>query len=97
MPVSPLTFTWAPSGMRVVAPVADTTHGMPSSRLTMTAWLMVPPTSTITPAAGTNSGVHDGSVMGATRMSPGSRAPGSDGSVTIRARPVAVPALPPMP
>ena len=48
MPVSPLTLTCAPSGMRVEAPVADTTHGMPSSLLTMTAWLMVPPTSTTT-------------------------------------------------
>ena len=39
MPVSPSTRTRAPSGMDRVAPVAETTQGMPSSRLTITAWL----------------------------------------------------------
>src|SRR4029079_16217483 len=64
-PELPSAQTLAPSGMLRVAPVAETTHGMPSSRLTMMAWLRAAPTSTTTAAAGTNSGVHEGSVMGA--------------------------------
>src|SRR5438270_2358445 len=87
----------APSGIFLVASVTDTTHGMPSSRETITAWVIWAPTSTTTAAAGTNSGVHAGSVTGATSTSPGSSANGSDGSVTMRARPVAVPAHPGMP
>ena len=80
--------------MARVAPVAETTHGMPSSRLTITAWLSGAPTSTTTAAAGTNSGVHDGSVMGATSTSPGSRAVGSLESSTTRALPSATPEHP---
>ena len=45
-----------------VALVTDTTQGRPSSRLTMTAWVIWAPTSTTTAAAGTNSGVQLGSV-----------------------------------
>ncbi len=80
--------------MRRVASVADTTHGMPSSRLTITACDIAAPTSTTTAAAGTNSGVHDGSVLGATSTSPGSRPVGSNESSTTRARPVALPGQP---
>ena len=36
-PVLPSTSTKAPSGIADVAPATDTTHGIPSSRLTMTA------------------------------------------------------------
>src|SRR4029077_10129055 len=66
-------------------------------RLTMIAWLSGAPTSTTTPAAGTNSGVHDGSVIGATSTSPGSSAEGSCESSTTRARPWAIPGQPGMP
>ena len=41
MPAPPSTSTRAPSGMRLVASTTLTTHGMPSSRLTMTAWLFM--------------------------------------------------------
>ena len=95
--MSPFTRISAPSCIRVVALDAETTHGIPSSRLTITAWLMVAPTSTTTPAAGTNKGVQEGSVIGATSMSPGSRDSGRVGSNITRARPVTTPALPPMP
>ena len=61
----------APSGILRVASVADTTHGIPSSLLTIIACESGAPTSTTTAAAGTNKGVHDGSVRGATRISPG--------------------------
>src|SRR5690242_9934839 len=64
-PFVPSTRTVAPLRILRVAPVTDTTQGMPSSLDTMTAWLIWAPTSTTTPAAGTNSGVHEGSVIGA--------------------------------
>ena len=50
-----------------------------------------------TASAATNSGVQDGSVMGATRTSPGPRPRGSRGSSTTRARPRATPGQPAMP
>src|ERR1700682_4184076 len=77
--------------------MTETTHGMPNSRDTMTAWLIWAPTSTTTAAAGTNSGVQAGSVIGATRTSPGSSACGAEGSRMILARPVALPGQPGMP
>src|SRR5581483_9758429 len=97
VPVVPSTSTVAPSGMRWVAAPADTTQGMPSSRLTMAAWENGEPTSTTTAAAGRNSGVHDGSVIGATSTSPGPSWAGSDGSSTTRAVPRALPGQPPTP
>ena len=80
-----------------VAPTAETTQGMPSSRLTMIAWLSAAPTSTTTAAAGTNNGVHDGSVIGATRTSPGCSAEGSLESRITRAVPSATPGQPGIP
>src|SRR5205814_7410843 len=59
VPLVPSTVTVAPSGMRRVPSVTETTHGIPSSRDTMTAWLICAPTSTTTAPAGPNSGVHD--------------------------------------
>src|SRR3954465_2954545 len=97
VPAAPSTVMVAPSGIFLVAPVTETTHGIPSSRDTITAWVIWAPTSTTTAAAGTNNGVHAGSVTGATSTSPGSSANGSDGSVMMRARPVATPAQPGMP
>ena len=75
-PWSPSTVSSTPSGMVVDAPVTLTTAGMPSSRDTMAAWLICAPTSTTTPATARKSGVQDGSVMGATRISSGWRSPG---------------------
>jgi hypothetical protein len=49
------------------------------------------PTSTTTAADETNSGVHDGSVCEATRISPGSRSSAWPGSLMTRAGPVATP------
>ena len=63
----------------------------------MIAWLNGAPTSTTTPAAGTNSGVHAGSVIGAISTSPGSSAVGSAGSSTTRARPRDTPGQPGQP
>ena len=77
VPVSPFTSMNAPSPIRLDASVAETTQGMPSSRLTMAACENGAPTSTTTAEAATNSGVHAGSVIGAMRISPGSRADGS--------------------
>src|SRR5204862_2093141 len=63
----------------------------------MAAWEKGDPTSTTTAAAGRNSGVHDGSVIGATSTSPGPSWEGSDGSSTTRAVPRATPGQPPTP
>ena len=84
----------APSVIFDTASRIPVTQGMPNSRLTITEWLNGAPTSTTTPAAGINSGVQDGSVIGATRISPGSSPRGSPGSVTTRALPVTTPGLP---
>ena len=97
VPLLPSTSISEPSGMVLVASVMLTTDGMPSSRLTITAWLSIAPTSTTTASTGTNSGVHDGSVIGATSTSPGPMSRGSEGSSTMRARPRATPGQPAMP
>ena len=77
--------------MMSVPSATETTHGMPSSRDTIMAWLPIAPTLTTTAAAGTNSGTQDGSVCGAMSTSPGSRPAGSPASSTTRALPVATP------
>src|SRR3954454_17829034 len=94
VPAEPSTSIMSPSVMRSVAPVTLTAQGIPSSRDTMIAWLINAPTLTTTAAAGRKSGVHAGSVNGATRTSPGSRPLGSAGSSTTRARPLATPEHP---
>ena len=66
-------------------------------RETITAWLICPPTSTTTASAGTNKGVHEGSVNGAIKISPVPRDPGSEGSVTTLAIPSTTPGHPPKP
>src|SRR3954462_10026417 len=94
VPAEPSTSIMSPSAMRSVAPATLTAQGIPSSRDTMIAWLISAPTLTTTAAAGKNSGVHAGSVNGATRTSPGSSPFGSAGSSTTRARPRATPEHP---
>ena len=97
VPAVPSTSMRSPVRMRLVALLSDTTHGMPSSRLTIAACENGAPTSTTTADAPTNSGVHDGSVMGATRTSSGSSSSTSSGLRTTRARPRALPGLPATP
>lgn len=61
-----------PWGMRVVAPWAPNTAGMPNSRATISAWQSAPPSSTTSaPTTGINE-FFDGPVSGATSTSPGS-------------------------
>ena len=55
-PVVPSTSMRAPSGIARVAPVTETAHGMPSSRLTITAWLSRAPTSTTDTGSGNEQG-----------------------------------------
>ena len=81
----------------MLAPASDTTHGTPSSRLTITAWLACAPISQITALAIMNSGTHDGSVVVHTRISPGSRESASARSRMTRVRAVTVPWEPGMP
>ena len=75
----------------------DTTHGTPSSRLTMTAWLPGAPISQMTALAIMNSGTHDGSVVVHTRISPGSSESASARSRMTRVRAVTEPCDPAMP
>ena len=91
VPASPSTSMIAPSGMRSVASVTDTTHGMPSSRLTMMAWLSARADVTTTPPAGDEQRRprrvghrRDQDVALLERA-------GSDGSSTTRARPRVTP------
>src|SRR5262249_61412630 len=51
VPAVPSTSSIAPSAIRSVAPATATTQGMPSSRETITAWLMSAPTLTTTAPA----------------------------------------------
>jgi hypothetical protein len=92
VPAAPSTVMVVQVAMVSEALMHDITHGIPSSRLTIAAWLITAPTSTTTAAAETNSGVHDGSVRGATGISPGSRSSASPGSWMTRATPVTTPA-----
>src|SRR6266446_3370386 len=65
--------------MRPVAPATPTTAGMPYSRATTAPCDIIPPISITSAPAVRKSGVHPGSVDGATRTSPGSsRAPTGD-------------------
>ena len=78
----------APSGMRLVA--AGDRHDARDAELAADDHGVAQHAPRRRPRrqhAGTNSGVHDGSVIGATSTSPGSSAVGSDGSSTTRARP----------
>jgi DNA-binding CsgD family transcriptional regulator len=67
-PDEPSTSSSVPVGMRLVAFGTPAAQGMPSSRLTIIAWLPMAPTSTTTPADTMNSGVQEGSVCGARRL-----------------------------
>ena len=59
-----------PSARTSVALPVPTTAGMPSSRLTMAAWLVGPPWSVTMPAARFMMGTQSGSVISVTRMAP---------------------------
>src|SRR5207253_9385959 len=90
-PLVPSTVHRCPVTTRLVAAGTPTTAGMPYSRATTAPCEFAPPISMTRPPAVRNSGVHPGSVEGATRISPGSRwAP--TGSRTTRAGPVTRPA-----
>ena len=76
--------------------MTHTTAGMPYSRATTDPWVINPPISITRPPAIMNSGVHAGSVWGATRISPGRRVCAL-GSVMTRANPSTDPADAPLP
>ncbi|CAB4999782.1 unannotated protein [freshwater metagenome] len=69
--MAPFTRTVSPVLRICVAPGMPPTQGMPSSRATIIACEPIDPVFTMTPLATMNSGVQDGSVCGATRISPG--------------------------
>ncbi len=70
VPLSPSIVTSCPfSSSRVPVPV-PTTAGTPSSRETMAAWLVMPPSSVMMPDARFIAGTMSGMVISVTRMSP---------------------------
>ena len=66
------TSTWAPCGMRVVAPCAPITAAIPNSRATIAAWQTAPPSSTTSAPMTGSSEFVEGPVNGAISTSPGS-------------------------
>src|SRR5699024_8418622 len=90
VPTAPSIVIICPVAIAVVASRTQMTAGMPYSRATVGPCAIGDPVSVTRPAAVMNSGVQPGSVVGATRISPGSiRAPA--GVVITRARAVTVP------
>ncbi len=77
--------------MSRVALLTPTTAGIPYSRAMVVPCEIIPPVSVTSAAAVRNSGVQPGSVVEATRISPGSTC-ASLGSNTTRATPVTRPA-----
>src|SRR5712691_1101565 len=82
--------TRCPVAMRSVAFGTPTTAGIPYSRATTAPCDIIPPISITSALAVRKSGVHPGSVAGATSTSPGSRRAPAGESIT-RATPRAVP------
>src|SRR6185295_341239 len=90
VPAEPSTTIRSPVAIRVVASGTPTTAGIPYSRATTAPCDIIPPISITSALAVRKSGVHPGSVAGATRTSPGSsRAPAGE-NITC-ATPRAVP------
>src|SRR5690606_32491263 len=73
VPARPSMRTRWPVFSRAEAKPVETTAGMPYSRQTMAAWLIMPPMSVTTPATTEKAEAQDGAVIGATRISPGCR------------------------
>ena len=95
-PVSPLTVIIAPSGMSLVA-LASCTEGNPYSRAKQEPWANMPPVSSTNPPIRLNTGVHPGSVLSVTSISPEWSKPMSFKFVTTRALAVMNPRLVPTP
>jgi len=71
--------------------------GTPSSRETMAAWLVMPPSSVMMPEARFIAGTMSGIVISVTMMSPSLTLSRSSSLMTIRAGPLTVPGLEPSP
>src|SRR6202041_33176 len=71
VPCLPSTRTRSPVLMVFVAVAVPTTQGMPYSRLTMAAWVRLPPVSHTQALMMPKTGVHSVVVPPQTRMSPG--------------------------
>src|SRR5690606_8051536 len=72
VPAAPSTVITCPVVMSRVASRTQMTAGMPYSRATVGPCAIAAPVSVTRPPAVMNSGVQPGSVVGATRISPGS-------------------------
>ena len=79
--------TAAPGAIAVVAPVAPTMAGMPSSRATMAAWQVRPPRSVTIADERFITGSQSGVVVSATSTSPATKEARCVGSRMILAAP----------
>src|SRR5579883_3401996 len=83
--------------MPAAAGPRPTTAGIWYSRATIAPWLSTPPVAVTTALTVPKSGVHDGEVISATRMSPGRTRVVSCGDCMTLAGPRTRPGEPPMP
>jgi hypothetical protein len=97
VPLSPSMVMGCPSSIWRVAEPLPTTAGTPSSRETMAAWEVIPPSSVTIPAARFIAGTMSGIVISATMMSPSATWSRWSSLVTMRAGPEAIPGLAPSP
>ena len=86
-----------PSAIILVAFRVPTTHGTPSSRDTMAAWQVIPPSSVTIAAARVIAGTMSGVVIVVTRTSPARSSSISAALSRSRATPPAIPGLAPNP
>src|SRR3989338_1339005 len=70
VPVDASTSTFAPSGIRRVPAFVPMMQGMPSSRETIAAWQVIPPSSVTIAAERFMAMMNEGVVLSVTRMSP---------------------------
>ena len=97
VPFSPSTVMICPSFKIFVAFLVPTTAGVPSSRLTMAAWQVMPPSSVTMALTRRIAGTISGLVIFVTSMSPSLTALVSLMSRTITTRPLAMPGDAPCP
>ncbi len=96
-PFSPSIVMTSPSASVRVAVSVPTTAGTPSSRETMAAWEVIPPSSVTMPAARFIAGTMSGVVISVTMMSPAPTLSSWSSFSTTRTAPDASPGLAPRP
>lgn len=96
-PVFPFIWTRSPFFNVFMSPLIPSTAGIPNSLATIAAWESIPPYSTRQPLHCKKSGVHDGSVVTVTKISPFRSWEDSVGDVKSLTGPLIIPAETPVP